>query len=324
MYSPLLFTVLKHLATLASSAGKRKKLFIFIYHRVLDETDIMNPDEIDKAKFTWQMELLKKYFNVLPLNEALEKLFSNNLPPRAVCITFDDGYADNYTNALPILLKFKLSATFFIANGFLNGGIMWNDSIIETVRNFTRPTMDLTGIEIGMLDVSDDFKKSRAAKEIIQKVKHLPETQRQQKTAYIAGLSDGITDKLMMTSEQLINLYEKGMDIGGHTVNHPILANLDTQLARNEILENKAFLENLLHTKIKLFAFPNGVPGIDYLPEQLELVQSAGYDAAVSTRWGTANSSSDKWQLPRFTPWDATPLKFMLRMIYVYCFGKPV
>ena len=110
---------LKQLATLASGFGKKKKLFILIYHRVLDEPDFMRPGEVDKIKFAWQMELLSKYFNVLSMSDALEKIQKNTLPPRAVCITFDDGYADNYHNALPILKNNQLTATFFISSGYL-------------------------------------------------------------------------------------------------------------------------------------------------------------------------------------------------------------
>jgi len=121
--------VLKPFATLASGLGAQKKLSILIYHRVLDQADFMRPGEVDKQAFTWQMQLLARYFNVLSLNEALSGLQNDNLPPRAVTITFDDGYADNLHNALPILKQFGLSATFFIASGYLDGGRMWKTAL---------------------------------------------------------------------------------------------------------------------------------------------------------------------------------------------------
>jgi len=318
MINLIFFKILKVLATIASGTSNRKKLFILIYHRVLDKPDFMRPDEVDKVAFTWQMKLLVKYFNVLPLHDALQKMQAHTLPSRAVCITFDDGYADNYTNALPILKQFNLSATFFIANGFLNGGRMWNDTVIEAVRNFQQSELDLTAIALGRIDASDNDKKRQAAAEIIQQIKHLPPTQRDQHTALIAALSQNLPDNLMMTTNQLKQLHQNGMEIGGHTVNHPILAKLDTQTAVQEITENKTFLENILNTPLRFFAYPNGKPNQDYQLQQIPLIKKAGYQAALTTQWGVAQQISDIWQLPRFTPWDKSPIKFMLRMISLY------
>jgi peptidoglycan/xylan/chitin deacetylase (PgdA/CDA1 family) len=322
MNPTILLKILKVVATAASGLGKHKKLFILIYHRVLDEPDFMRPGEVDKAAFTWQMELLSKYFNVLPLHDALQKMQTGTLPSRAVCITFDDGYADNYTNALPILKRFSLTATFFIANGFLNGGRMWNDTVIEAVRNYNLPELDLSAIDLGVYDVSNQTQKNETAAQILQKIKHLPLERRSQHITYIAAQSHNLPDNLMMTTAQLVQLHQNGVEIGGHTINHPILAKLDNQTAEQEIAENKTFLEKLLNTRLRFFAYPNGKPDEDYLPQQIQIVKNAGYQAAVSTQWGVSHRSSDEWQLPRFTPWDTTPLKFMLRLIFKYCAGN--
>lgn len=318
MIQEILLKILQPFATLASGVGKRKKLFILIYHRVLDEPDFMRPGEVDKVAFTWQMRLLAKYFNVLPLHEALDRMHSDRLPPRAVTITFDDGYADNYTNALPILQQFGLTATFFIANGFLDGGRMWNDTVIEAVRNYDAPELDLTPIGLERFDVSDATKKCQVAGQILKQIKHLPLEQRDQQTGYIAAQSKNLPNNLMMTTEQLIQLHGSGVEIGGHTVNHPILAKLDEATARREIGDNKTFLEKLLNAELRFFAYPNGKPVEDYLPNQVSLVKELGYNAAVSTRWGVVTCQGDRWQLPRFTPWDLTPTRFMRRLIQKY------
>jgi len=318
MKQAFLLKLLEPLATLASGVGKHKKVFILIYHRVLDQPDFMRPGEADKLTFTWQMQLIANHFNVLPLHDALQRLQDNTLPPRAVCITFDDGYADNYTNALPILKQFNLTAIFFIASGFLDGGRMWNDTVIEAVRNYRNPVLDLTDIGLGQLNVVDDAQKSRVADQIIQQIKHLPLTQRDQYTAYIAAQSQNLPNDLMMTSEQLKMLHQSGMEIGGHTVNHPILAKLDEEEARTEIEENKAILESLLNTRLNIFAYPNGKPEQDYLKEQISLVRKAGYQSAISTQWGVTTKETDRYQLPRFTPWDKHAIKFMVRIILKY------
>jgi len=306
---------LKQLATVAFGLGKNKKLFILIFHRVLDEPDYMRPGEVDKSRFTWQMSLLGKYFNVLPLADALEKMQSNSLPARAVCITFDDGYSDNYLNALPILKQFQLSATFFIASGYLNGGRMWNDTIIEALRQYTGLTLDLTKIQLGIFNTSTKEEKAKTASQIILEIKHLSPEIRAEYTGYISSFVQELPNNLMLTDEQLIKLHRSGMEIGGHTVTHPIMAKMPVEKVQQEIDGNQQRLESLLETHIRFFAYPNGKPGSDYLPEQVQLIEDAGYLGAVSTQWGVATKNSDLFQLPRFTPWDNSPVRFMLRMI---------
>ena len=318
MEHAFLLKVLQHIATAASGFSKRKKLFILIYHRVFTEPDFMNPGEVDIAAFSWQMELISKYFNVLPMSEALQKLHSASLPARAVCISFDDGYADNFTNALPILKQFNLPAIFFIASGYLDGGRMWNDTIIEAIRHFQAPELDLSAIALGRFNVSTDNDKSAASSKIINEIKHLPPEKRQQLATFIATQSPNPQHDLMMTSAQLKQLHASGMEIGGHTVSHPILAKLDPDAAWLEIHNNKLFLENLLAQPLRFFAYPNGKPDRDYLQEQIPLIKKAGYQAGLSTIWGVCNQTSDTWQLPRFSPWDKNPISFMLRMIKMY------
>lgn len=313
----LILAALKLLCMLMSGF-KQRKLFILIYHRVLDECDFMHPGEVNREIFSWQMALLAKYFNVLSLSDALEGLATDTLPPRAVCITFDDGYADNYFNALPILLKNNLKATFFIASGYLDGGRMWNDTITETIRSMDEPVLDLTRLGYGIFEIQTPEKKSAAASEIIARVKYLSPLDRESHVDYIAKLSKFLPNDLMLTTEQLILLSHAGMEIGGHTVTHPILATLDAESMNKEVAENKHTLEKKLNKKIRYFAYPNGKPGQDYLPEQVEIIKNNGYEAAVSTLWGVSNKKTDKWQLARATPWDRTSEKFMLRMAAIF------
>jgi len=106
-----------------------------------------------------------------------------------------------------------------------------------------------------------------------------------------------------------------GLDVGAHTVRHPILAELSAEDAWSEIAESKRELEALLQRPVTLFAYPNGKPGSDYRGEHVRMVKEAGYTAAVSTAWGAATRDSDVLQLPRFTPWSRNPLKFDLMML---------
>jgi peptidoglycan/xylan/chitin deacetylase (PgdA/CDA1 family) len=118
-----------------------------------------------------------------------------------------------------------------------------------------------------------------------------------------------------MREEQVRKLHGAGMEIGAHTETHPILLNTAPDTARREIVESGRRLAEIVRQPVRLFAYPNGKPGVDYGPEHVAMVRDAGYVAAVSTGWGVATALSDRFQLPRFTPWDRTPGRFMLRMV---------
>ena len=303
----------KFIGNTLSPSGPRARLSILIFHRVLAEADPIFPNESTAARFDQQMTLLKNTFNVLPLHEAVAHLQADTLPARPACITFDDGYADNLTAATPILKKHGLHATFFIATAYLNGGRMFNDTIIEAIRRSPLSTLNLDEFGFGNFDIAGNVAKARAIAQILPHVKYLPLDTRERVTARVVELAQcgPLPDDLMMTTEQLKALHAAGMEIGGHTARHPILAKLDADAVRQEISAGKEFLEQTLHTRIRLFAYPNGKPGTDYLPEQAGIVRDLGFDAAVSTQWGSAHSSSDKFQLPRFTPWSPQPSRFI-------------
>ena len=105
------------------------------------------------------------------------------------------------------------------------------------------------------------------------------------------------------------------MQIGAHTVSHPILAGVDIETARAEITRNREHLQQLTGSRIGLFAYPNGKPGTDYAGEHVSLVEELGFDAAVSTAWGAATAERDLVQIPRFTPWDRSRSRFGLRLM---------
>lgn len=299
-----------------SPAGKKGNLSVFIFHRVVPEPDPLFPDEPDAERFNKLLCWISAWFNVLPLDQAISQLKCESLPERAAAISFDDGYADNRTVALPILLRHKLTATFFIATGFLDGGRMWNDSIIESVRACRKSLLDLRAVDLGTYQVGTDYEKREAIAAIIGKIKYRAISERIELTSNISALAKVLppTD-LMMTSLQVMEMREAGMQIGAHTVSHPILASINLAEARYEMAESKIFLENLLGERVSLFAYPNGKPGVDYLNEHVSMARELGFDAAVSTARGSAQSGVDLYQVPRFTPWDKTKVRFAARLL---------
>ena len=301
---------------LLSPAGGRGRLSILIYHRVMAAPDPILRGEVDAATFERHMTLLRDEFNVLPLGEACARLARGALPARAACITFDDGYADNEQVALPILRRLGLPATFFVSTGFSDGGIMFNDSVIEAVRRAPAGTHDLTAVALGRYRLGDAASRRAAIEVLIEQLKYRPMPERGELVERLAdALGAALPKDLMMGPAQIRCLHNAGMQIGGHTVNHPILAVLGEPRARAEIVDGKRRLEDIIGAPVTLFAYPNGKPGRDYGPRDVELVRQAGFAAAVSTMRGVANRDSDIFQLPRFTPWDRSPRRFGLRLL---------
>ncbi len=302
-----------------SSSGFGSKLTTLIFHRVLEQRDELFPEEVTREDFDAICSWLKSWFTVVPLDEAAALLRQGRLPAGAACITFDDGYADNHDVALPILQRHGITATFFIATGFLDGGRMWNDSIIESIRLTDLAEVDLSSLGlqgISCVDLLSPQSRRAAIDALLRCIKYLPFERRAELVDEIAALLKvDLPNDLMMTRAQVRGLRHAGMGIGAHTVGHPILARLDEVQAQLEIANGRDSLEGLLNEKVQLFAYPNGKPGRDYTQRDVDLVKGLGFSAAVSTQWGVGRSSSDPHQIPRFTPWDRQRTRFCLRLL---------
>jgi peptidoglycan/xylan/chitin deacetylase (PgdA/CDA1 family) len=297
-------------------SGARSRLTILIFHRVLARPDPLFPDEVDAGAFEARMRWVKDWFNVLPLGEAVQRLRGGQLPERPLAITFDDGYADNARIAAPILRRLGLPATFFIATGFLDGGCMWNDTVIEAVRAARGPVLDLGSLGLGAHAVDDARNRRAAIDQVIAALKHLPPGERVDKAGRIAEIAGaGAPSDLMMSAGDVRRLNVDGMTIGAHTINHPILTRITDGEARAEIELSRRRLEDITGAPVRLFAYPNGKPAEDFGLRHVEMVRTLGFDAAVTTAWGVARHGADPLQLPRFTPWDRQRWRYGLRLL---------
>lgn len=315
MSMPMSSRLFRFAAQRLSPAGRRARLTILIYHRVLATPDALQPEILDSDAFNAQLRLLSACFNVLPLAKAVDALKHDTLPARSACITFDDGYADNLTQALPVLQKNRLHATFFIATDYLDGGRMFNDTVIEAVRRAPDGEHDLQGFGRYRFASMDD--RVSAIRNILPKVKYLPPLERAERAAEIARqLGCGVLPAdLMMTTGQLRLLHAAGMEIGAHTASHPILTRLPDADAMDDILCGKQRLEHLLKNGIRLFAYPNGRPGQDYLAVHVAMLREIGFAGAVSTASGVATRETDPYQLPRFSPWSRNQTRATLMLL---------
>lgn len=291
------------------------RLTVLIFHRVLSTFDPLRPDEPTAEEFEARMRWIGANFDVWPLSEAAAALMRGTLPKSVACITFDDGYADNHDVAMPILRRLGLTATFFVAVGYLDSGCMFNDAIIEAVRRANGPMLDLSAIQLGQHSLVTDDDRRRVINAILDRIKYL-EPARRDEVAHriVERLGAVLPGDLMMTSGQVAALHRAGMQIGAHTVTHPILAEVPIDVARDEIVRGRARLEEITAAPVRVFAYPNGRPLRDYRREHALLVRELGFEAAVSTAWGAARAGDDVFQVPRFTPWDKASWRFGLRL----------
>jgi peptidoglycan/xylan/chitin deacetylase (PgdA/CDA1 family) len=300
---------------IVSPGAGRGRLQVLLFHRVHATADPLFPGEMTAARFRECLRWIADWFNVLPLGEAIGALAAGTLPARALSVTFDDGYADNVDVALPILREIGIPATFFVASGYLDGGRMWNDTVIEAVRRTRQPSLSLAAAALPDVATGTLDERRGAIATLIAALKHLP-PKRRESSAALVGEAAGVSlpDDLMMTTAQLRALAAAGMEIGGHTVSHPILALLDDTEAREEIAAGREALAAITRQPIRLFAYPNGKPHADYRSRDVDIVKSLGFDAAFSTAWGVASSATSRYELPRFTPWDRTAARWAIRL----------
>ena len=299
------------ICALAMRAARHQTL---MFHRVLKQHDPMLPTEPVADWFEALIHQLSRHYECISLAEAVRRAAAGELSGRTLSITFDDGYADNFEIALPILERYNVPATFFVASGFLDGGMMWNDQIIESVRRLDDgPLPVAVNDDRPVPKLGDAASRRRVAEQVIVAWKHLPPDQRQQRVDELVAAGPPLPGTLMMTSDQLREMAASTCaDIGGHTRTHPILTSLSVERALAEIVDGKQDLEAIIGQPLSWFAYPNGKPGKDYAPEHVDLVREAGFDGAVSTHWGTFDDKSDTFQVPRFTPWSRNLDRFAL------------
>lgn len=298
------------------AGGPQAALPILMYHRVLEHPDPLQA-EIHLARvMDTQFRTLRQFFKVLPLDEAAEMLSQGRLPPRAVSITFDDGYRDNHDLALPLLKRHGLTATFYVTSGYLNGGMIFHDVLVETIRHAPTGMLDL-GIEgVPTLPINDTASRASAVRDLMGAMKYLPPMQRHQLSdRLLHTLGKDAPRSLMMSDEQVQALSRQGMGVGGHTTHHVILNKLNQAAAREEIESNRNALSSLIDKPLTSFAYPNGKPGIDYDAGHVQLVREAGYRNAVSTHSAVGTRQASIHELPRFVLNETTSIGVILRML---------
>ena len=295
---------------------------VLMYHRVgsiaIDPWDLA----VSSENFEMHLALLKQKYNVVPVAELTRQINSGRIEKNTICITFDDGYQDNFINAMPLLKKFGCPATFYITTGYTNQDkLFWWD--VLTAIFLLAPklpaalqykgfdfTLENNGeMNSGQLLLHKNWKwpspapTQRAAiyLAIWEYLKPLPVDELLKFIDFLIDWS-GIKpqaprESLPMTGEQLKELSAHQLfTLGVHTVNHPALGAQHSSVQKNELTGSRDYLYQHFNNYTDTVAYPYG----HYNEETIHIMKNENFEAGFTTEERLVNNKSDIYRLGRF------------------------
>jgi len=266
-------------------------LYCFNYHRIGNRFDCQFDRGVyscSEDHFREHVALLKERFEIVGLARLLE--ISGSLPSRKplALITFDDGYADNFELAFPILKEFGVTAAFFIPTAFIGGSrLPWWDEIAWSLRNATARRIRLSGSDLEFDLNSESIERSiRAVLKLVKRRELIPMDEQVSEIYEVCRPNGAAIDaghKLFIGRDQLREMRRAGMDIGSHTHTHRILSHLDSDLQSSELAQSKAIIEEIIEEPVLAVAYPVGSPTA-YSSQTCDIAKSLGYRIGFSYR----------------------------------------
>ncbi|SDW59992.1 polysaccharide deacetylase family protein [Marinobacter mobilis] len=275
----------------------RKHPKILMYHRIGNELGRINVDE-----FRTQLKIIKKYFNPIALNDLVEISRYGNIPDNCVVITFDDGYYDFGELAFPLLKEECVPATLFLTTGFVDGNVwLWPDKLKYVLNNTDLKNVEIEGFDF---DLVSKFDNHEAWNLIADYCLTLPDYK---KTLLIESLfhklevvlPDSIPKSQSAVNWEKVNEFiSNGIEIGSHSVTHPVLKNVDEKQLTYEVVNSKSRIFDMTGYEVQGFCYPNGMP--EDFDERVEYaVRAAGYQYAISAYPGI-NPLNNRWAINRY------------------------
>lgn len=271
--------------------------------------------------FAEHLEVLQKYYQPTGLQQLAQAHRDENIPHRSVVVTFDDGYADNLHVAKPLLEQYNIPATVFISTGYLGREReFWWD---ELERLLLQPRSLPEKLCLSLNGNSQQWELSETDYEqgdrqtlpweskpgsrlffyysVWQQLQPLPEAEQLHVLDQILTWAE--TEPVTrshyrsLLPEEVCLLAQGGLvEVGAHTVTHPLLSAHSVAFQQEEIQRSKAYLEEILQRPVTSFSYPFG----NYTAQTVSLIQAAGFTSACSTVADTVWRDSDCFQFPRF------------------------
>lgn len=279
------------------------------YHSIAEPLGDAGSLSVTPQHFDEQLKVLSQIGQVVSLEQLVGGLRDGRVPKRAVVLTFDDGYAHLLRHAKPLLERYQAPATVFVTTGFLGREFWWDQVEQMLLASSVLPGQLSLQIRDGTYEwMSGDPNRRRAPEprtQLVQSINRLllalPAVERDRALAELwawSGMMPGeLTSRRTLTEEELTELATGDLiDIGAHTVTHPVLASLPPAEQRAEIQESKVHLERILGRPVTSFSYPNG----SMTQETRTIVQECGFGCACASHNDIVWERSDHFCLPRF------------------------
>jgi peptidoglycan/xylan/chitin deacetylase (PgdA/CDA1 family) len=277
---------------------RRPHVVILGYHQVAERRDDPFDLAVSPAELEAHLRFLAQHARPVPLRQAAEEVAEGRIPPRTVVVTFDDGYEDTLTTALPLLQRFRIPATVFVTTGN-PGQPFWWDTLAEIVRQADafpeHVVLDHPGGGVP-LPTRD---RPRFLAQVSRSLRTMEVAERASALAILAracGAAHVIPAVRALTAAEIRSLASDPLiEVGGHTVTHPPLADVPRARQEMEITDARQALERLLGQPVRAFAYPHG----SHTASARELVRQAGYRIGCASDPHVVTAASDMLALPR-------------------------
>jgi peptidoglycan/xylan/chitin deacetylase (PgdA/CDA1 family) len=281
---------------------------ILMYHSIVEDPGAtLNSIGLSQARSDFENQIRTVAHRYTPVSIEQVAEFANEqrpLPRRAVAVTFDDGFADNYECALPVLMRYGVPATFYImVNAIESGTLPWYCRLNFALRTTRKP--EWTDPEQGKAFKIGNAQALKAAYvracEIGAKASAGPREDfvRLVETTLEVEPCEA---RLMLTWEKIRAMRRAGHTIGAHTLSHPNLAHISQEEARCEIAGSKQRLEEVMGEPIEHFSYPHPALNPQWTPQTLQITREAGFKSAVLTKCGPVRRGDEPQALKRIYP----------------------
>jgi len=298
-----------------------------MYHQVANLGVDPDGSAVSPDHFAQHLEYIKRTCYPMRLADLVDALSGHSLPHWAVVITFDDGYVDNLTNAYSLLQSAQIPATVFVASGGIDSSseFWWHklEQILLTPTDLPeRVRVRAQGREYEW-DTTSSERRQLAYYAIGDLLRPLPAADRDEVLTDLANWTGfeptACPDYRLMTSAELMALAQDGLvELGAHTVTHPVLSALPADAQRAEIVEGRRRIEAIIGQSVLTFAYPYG-EAPHFTAETVEIVKAAGFRAACTTIYGRVEPGDDLFQLRRCPvhDWDLKTFKRRLASFFL-------
>ena len=252
--------------------------------------------------FEEQLQFLQANFDVVTLEDAVTRLRAGEVPSgREVVLTFDDGLRNNATVAAPLLVRYRMPATFFLCPGLIEDEA-WLWSAEARARLAALDERELVQLRRRLhAPVSEDASREETIETAIEWMKSLTREDRERAEFRIREVTSHWTPSAderlahdMMSWDDVAGLDPALIHIGAHTVNHPTLTTLDDEELHHEVAECRTMLEERIGSPVEYFCYPNGIED-----NRVRAVAATTYKAAVTVEAGPVEAQPDLYRLPR-------------------------